>query len=202
MNQVRAICTNRGGNLQRFRNAQVRRMLGAEERVDDEDAGTAQDLDRGRRNALRIGYVRQRANAIGEDGDRSVWNGDGDDFDVANGEGFPGFDNARVALWLGRPRDRTSVVEDVCELATQTLQRFHGAVHRERTVAPHGKSAEVVDPVGVVGVIVREEHGVDPVHAGSDELESQLRRRVDEYSRTSVRFDEGAHPGALVSRIG
>ena len=72
----------------------------------------------------------------------------------------------------------------------------------ERRVAPHGDRAEVVDAVRVVGVIVREQHRVDAVDAGGDELQPQLRRRVDQQPRAAVRLDDRADARALVARIG
>jgi hypothetical protein len=53
----------------------------------------------------------------------------------------------------------------------------------------------------VIGMVVREEHRVDPIHCGCNELKSELGRRVDEDSSSARRLDERAHARALVSRI-
>ena len=41
-----------------------------------------------------------------------------------------------------------------------------------------GESADVVDAVDVIRVIMREENGIDSAHAGGNELEAQLGRSV------------------------
>jgi len=66
----------------------------------------------------------------------------------------------------------------------------------------HGEGANVVDPVDVIGVVVREENRVDPDDASGDELQPQLGRRVDQNAGSSIRLDERADPGSLVPRIG
>src|SRR5207248_1225798 len=48
---------------------------------------------------------------------------------------------------------------------------------------------------------VCEQHGIDTIDAGGDQLQTQLGRRVDEYSRTAVRLHQRADTGALVARI-
>src|SRR5689334_15371429 len=130
-----------------------------------------------------------------------MWNRDWQDLDVADEEWDIGFDDVRPPLGLGRTRDRPAVIEDIGELAAKTLERLGRAVHRERRVPADSECAEVVGAVGVIGVIVREEHGIDAVEPRGDELEAQLGRRVDEYSHTRARLDKGTDTGALVAGI-
>ena len=40
--------------------------------------------------------------------------------------------------------------------------------------------AQVVDPMGVVGMLVGEQHGVEPVHVGVEQLLAQVGRGVDQ----------------------
>ena len=51
------------------------------------------------------------------------------------------------------------------------------AVDRQRAAAADRDGADVVDAVGVIGVVVREEHGVDPLDASLDELQADPPRR-------------------------
>ena len=53
----------------------------------------------------------------------------------------------------------------------------------------------------VVRVLVREEHGINGINTGTDELHAQLGRRVNEQSRAAVGFDHGADPCTLVPRV-
>jgi hypothetical protein len=53
----------------------------------------------------------------------------------------------------------------------------------------------------VVRMIVREENGVNPARACSDELKTQLGRSVDEDMRTSIRLDQSADASPLVAGV-
>jgi hypothetical protein len=64
-----------------------------------------------------------------------------------------------------------------------------------------GNRPDVVEAVRVIGVVVCEEHGVDVGDPGGDQLQPQLRRRINEQPRPLV-LDHGADPRALVARIG
>ena len=78
------------------------------------------------------------------------------------------------------------VVEDVAELCARGRAACRPA--RKSAAAPrdHRDRAQVVDAVGVIGMFVREQHGVHAVDSGRDQLKSQLGRRVDEQSRARV----------------
>lgn len=54
----------------------------------------------------------------------------------------------------------------------------------------------------VVSVIVREKNRVDMIHIGVDQLESQLRRSVDENAGAAVRLHQCADTTSLIARIG
>jgi hypothetical protein len=65
----------------------------------------------------------------------------------------------------------------------------------------HGEGADVVNAVHVIGVVVREEDRIDTIDSRRDELQSELRWRIDENSRFSIALNERADPGSLVPRI-
>src|SRR4051812_3535608 len=48
------------------------------------------------------------------------------------------------------------------------------------------KPAQVVDAVGVVGVLVAVEHGIDPIDIGVDELVAEIRSGIDQHARDAV----------------
>src|SRR5450830_1029139 len=48
---------------------------------------------------------------------------------------------------------------------------------------------------------MREEHGVHPIDLGLHELQTQLRRRVDEDDLALVRLDSRTDPRSLVARV-
>jgi len=54
--------------------------------------------------------------------------------------------------------------------------------------------------MGVVGVIVREQHGIDLGDPGGDQLQSEFRRCVDEQAGARM-FDDRTDPGPLVPGI-
>src|SRR5439155_4966479 len=87
------------------------------------------------------------------------------------------------------------------ELAIQTVNGLARAVERQRCGAAVGDRAQIVDTVGVVGVVVREEHRVDPVDAGSDELQAELGWGIDEDARARIALDHGADAGAAVAGV-
>ena len=145
-------------------------MLGAKERVYDEHARAAEAFDCRGRDAFRVRDVCHRPDAEREHGDRAVRDRDGQDFGSADEKRHIRLDDVRAPLRFRGPSDRAAVVEDVRELAAQALERFGGAVHRERRVATDGERPEIVDAVGVVGVIMREEHRIDTIDPGGDQL--------------------------------
>jgi len=53
----------------------------------------------------------------------------------------------------------------------------------------------------MIRVIVRIDHGIDPVDSIRDELKAKLGRRIDEQSCTAVGFYNCTHPIALVARV-
>src|SRR5690242_11221519 len=177
-------------------------MLRTEECVDHHDLGTAEAFDCAGRNGLGVGDIRERADAIGEDGHWAMWYRHRNDVDVSDRERNVRLDDMSAAFRLRRTGDWATVIEDVRELSTQTLERFGGAEHRQGCVAPNRERAKVVDAMRVVGVIVREQHRVDAIDPGSDQLQPQLGGCVDEYSRTTIRLDERADTCSFVARIG
>ena len=92
-------------------------------------------------------------------------------------------------------------VEDVLEALREPLHRVGRSVHVDRRVGSVRKRANIIDPVDVIRVIVRENNRVDAAHTGGDELKTKLGRRIDEDVRAAVRFDQGADSGTLVPGI-
>src|SRR5437764_6411979 len=127
-------------------------MLGAKERVDDEDFGSPEAGNGFLWNCLRIGDVSQLSDPIREDRDRTVRNRYWQDLDVADDEWNVWLDDVGTSFRFGRARNRPPVIEDVGELAAQTLERLRRAVHGEWCVAPDGEGAKIIDAVGVVEI--------------------------------------------------
>ena len=117
MDQIRALGANFRGDTQCFRNAQVRRMLGAKKRVDHKHASAPKSIDGVRWNGLRVCHVRQRTDAISKHRHRAVRNGHRHDLDVADDKCHVGLDDMSSTFWLGRARNRSTIIEDVGELA-------------------------------------------------------------------------------------
>jgi len=57
---------------------------------------------------------------------------------------------------------------------------------RDADAVPEVEGAQVVDAVGLVGMLVRQEHRIDVVDIGIDELLAQVGRGVDHDTRGAV----------------
>src|SRR5215207_1044664 len=68
-------------------------------------------------------------------------------------------------------------------------------------VAPRRDRSQVVDAMGVIRVLVREQHGIDARDARAEQLESELGWRVDEDHRAAVRLHDGTDARPLVTWI-
>ena len=64
--------------------------------------------------------------------------------------------------------------------------------------------AQIVDAVGMVGVLVRVEYAVDPIDLGVEKLLAQIRRRIDQHARDAAfafPFNQDRGAAAPVFRI-
>ena len=82
----------------------------------------------------------------------------------------------------------------------QQLGAFGRGIRADRAAARR-ECTQVIDAVDVIGVAMREPHGIDVVDARTHELQSQLGRRIDQNARTPIGLDDGAVPRAAVARI-
>jgi hypothetical protein len=55
--------------------------------------------------------------------------------------------------------------------------------------------------MSVIRVVVREQNGVDVGHSGGNQLHPQLRRRIDQDSRSPVRLHDRPDPRPPIARI-
>ena len=53
----------------------------------------------------------------------------------------------------------------------------------------------------MVRMIMGEQDGIHTIDTGGDELNPELRRRIDQKPRAVVRFDDGTDPGAGIARV-
>ena len=80
-------------------------------------------------------------------------------------------------------------------------QRFGRPVHLHRNFAPVRERPDIVNSVDMIRVIVREQNRIDTADARGDQLETQLRRSVDQNVRASIRHHQRADAGSLVPRV-
>jgi hypothetical protein len=105
----------------------------------------------------------------------------------------------RMALGLARPGERLDrVVEDVSKPGGEPLHCISRTVHLDWHLTPIGKRTDVVDAHDVIRVVMRKQNGVDAADIRGDELQAQLRRSVDEDSRSTVRLDQRADAGPFI----
>ena len=76
--------------------------------------------------------------------------------------------------------------EEIREPPLQLGRVLRREMERETSAAGTTQRAEIVDPVQVIGVRVREEYRVERLDPGGDQLEAELRRRVHEKAPRTV----------------
>src|SRR5690349_21926072 len=129
----------------------------------------------------------------------AMWEGERKNRDVGNGEHLVGLDLVQREPGLGRAFVRThSIIENVIEGPAETGEGFCGSIDRKRLSL--GKNPEVVDPIDVIGVLVGIYHSIDPGKSGTEQLETELGRCVDQNGR-AARVDDGYGAGALVPQV-
>jgi len=84
------------------------------------------------------------------------------------------------------------------------LRRIVVEIDVDRAALLDVERAQVVDAVGVVGVLVGVEHGIEVIDVGCQELLAQVRRSVDQHAGDSsgaAPFDQKRSAPAPVLRI-
>ena len=113
----------------------------------------------------------------------------------------PGVSGCTRASGLGGARKHTHrIVENVREALGQPIQCLRRPIHREEGRAAIGDRADIVHAVRMIGVFVCEQHCIDSVDPISDQLQPQLRRRVDEKSRPAIPVSTNAPTRMRLSR--
>jgi len=91
--------------------------------------------------------------------------------------------------------------EDIAEAGVDVVHAGPAAVERDGGALTHIEGAQVVDAMGMVGVGMGIEHGVDVEQAIGHRLQTQFGRRVDQ-DRGIVVADHDGGTGAPVARVG
>jgi len=184
-----------------LRDREVQRVRLRQQRVQHQYLEAHQPGERRVRNRFGIREVRHRTHAVAEHRAVAVRQDQCAYRHPRDLRFAVGLERPRGEIGFARPRLGRRAVEDVVEATLQLGERARRAVHVERSPPPCGEGAQVVDAVDVVGVGVREQHGVDGFDACRHELQSQLGRRVDEEA-PSPRLDQRRRAGAPVTRVG
>lgn len=131
-----------------------------------------------------------------------MWDEHWGDVSVTDFKGLTGTHGVRTPLRFARTRKcLDGIVENIGEAFSKTVHRIGRTVHVDRRVGAIREGTDVVDPVDVIGVIVREQYCVHTAHARGDELQPQFWRSVDEDVCASFRLHESADPRPLVASI-
>src|SRR2546423_2292271 len=175
MRQGRHPRLSRGDPLRRAHGlgyTQVRGMLRAEERVQNENVDAAKSGYCVVGQLFRIGHVAEIANAIAVDRNGSVRDRDRQHVDIADPASLARRYRVSGSLRLAGAWQRLDrIVEDVGKPLGQTCHRIRRTIHLDRHIAPVRERADVVDAVHVIGVIVREKNRVDLAHTRVDQLQ-------------------------------
>ena len=185
----------------RFRHGQVKRMWTRQQRAEHQHVESRQGGDDVIGNRLHVRQIRHRAHAIAEDRVISVRQGQRQDRHPDNEHGLSRLEHMRLELRLARSdRHDNRRIEDVGKLRRQLRHRAARAIGRQHRALTDGECAQVVDAMHVVGVRVREQHRVDVIDAGRDELQPQLGWRVDQ-EPFAPGLDQCGGPGTPVAGV-
>ena len=184
------------------------RMRPVAQRVDDPDIEVGQRRDACRRQTAEVAGISELAEAKAERGQCSPWS----------------CSTGRTAIAPALPRDGDRRAGDEPVLGHD--RRIFAAGRRGEAIAEPATNdsstvalvevdvdapspleeqrAQIVDAVGVVGMLVGVEHAVEPVDLGIDELLAQIRRGVDQYARHAAapRRHRAARPEARCAGAG
>src|SRR5947209_3643027 len=95
---------------------------------------------------------------------------------------------------------RKRVIEYVGEARLEPQKHLGRRIHRQ-TSRDVGERPDVIEPVHVVGVIVRKKERVDFANSRSQKLETQLCVSINEKARAVITFDARAYAGSLIPWI-
>src|SRR2546423_18862 len=177
---------------------EVRRVRAQAQAVEDERIEAAQHVERAGRNLAQVGGVGEVVEAVGHDGEATVYDLDRRDEQIgAETELRAVFDRVRDDLRQAAAEVRR--LEDVLEDAADVRPGAPVCVDSQSAVA-EGQGADVLESSDVVGVAVRDEHGVEVLDALTKRLLPEIGRRVNEY-RLAVVLDEHGDAQAFVARV-
>src|SRR5262245_1095523 len=183
------------------------RMRIVTERIEDPNLESRQRLQRPFGKITYIGRIGEAAEAEAERLAGAVDLPERQRFDRAPGtldaDRFAGADlmtlEDRRVFACGRR------VETIGETRAELPARHGIVVDIDAAVAVIGDLAQIVDAVGVIGVVVGVEHAVEPDRAGIEELLAQIGRGIDQRRGLTLRavpFDEERATLAPVLGIG
>src|SRR5262245_9761474 len=194
--------------IQRFRDAQVAQVRLVAERIEDPDVEAFEGRDAVGRQTLEIAAIGQAAEAKAERSDVAMVleDGQGGDWsslplDVDHAIWFqPVLADDRRILAAGRRG------EAIAEAGVHDLRDALVEPNRHALAAVDEQAAQIVDAVGMVGMFVGEEHGVEPIDAGVEQLLAQVRRGIDQHAGDAVAgaalHQERRAPAAILWIVG
>ncbi len=186
-----------------FGNAHVSGVLRPKQCVQYKNLHAPVNLNRSVGNTLGIGDVTERPNPVTENLDVTVRQCHGRYLYAADINRYSRLEYAGRPFGFGSSwKCAMVVVENVRKPAGEAVQRILWSVHSKWSIAPKCDGADVVEAMRVIGVVVREKHRIHLIDPRGDQLESQLRRRIDEKADPVICLDYGPNPIALVAWIG
>src|SRR5262245_4111341 len=167
---------------ERVLDTEMARMRPVAQRVHDPDFGAGKGRDAGLRQAAEVAGIGEPAEAESQGGDiamlledrqhrdRTALPVDGD----ASAGRQPVLGHDRRIFTAGRR------LETIAEAGAQHLRSPFVEIDVDPPPPTDEERAQVVNAVGVVRVLVGEEHRVKPVHLGVEKLLAQIRRGIDQ----------------------
>ena len=199
--QIRPFRTKLGNHVKRLIESEMCRMRFGSQRIEDQYPQSLQARPTVARNLTDVGAIRHVADAEAEHVEVAVIHRNRrDDFaedreriarDALKGQLGNHGGGQLLCLWA----------ESVGERRANLAFDIGGAVERHRPPSGRDIGRRSSRPEQMIRVIVGEQYGVDETDALAQELQSQLRGRVDEDAATRQAQQHGAAI-ALVVRIG
>src|SRR5215472_3175052 len=128
-------------------------------------------------DGAEIGYIGDVAKAEAQDGQISVHHGHGN-------QPLPPEVKGSVNELRVEPSDSSIGIRLVKDVFIDAANALHGpavSINGNRRVLPEIKDADIVQPQDVVGVVVRKDYGVQPLHPGAQSLLAKVGCGVDYY---------------------
>src|SRR5579871_1035210 len=170
--------------LERFGDREMARVRLVAQSIDDPQINASERRNAFRRQVAQVARVRDVADTEAERRDVAVVLQErqrGDRAALAcDDDRFAGLDPMLVKNWriVAAGRCHEAIAEAKIENPRSRLVE----IDIDTSSMPQEQAAQIVDAVGVVGMLVREQYAIEPIDIGRQQLFAEIRRSVDQHA--------------------